>query len=491
MKNKSLCLFALVILALNTHAQSTNKALQDDLRGMKKVSQVHHVAFQTNPSSTRIESTSSNTSTMPGGCNCLLNLDSTFSYVPFSQAGGAAIVAPFYLNDDGSTASIPLPFDFHFFGDTMHSFYINNNGNISFITPNSIFSGSSFPNAISDMIAPFWSDVDTRGAIYDTLNGQLIPQGKVMYKLTATALIVRWEKVGYYNQQNNMLNTFQVIITDGNDPLVPGGNNVSFCYGDMQWTNGSSLCGFTGLGLNPSMVGINKGDGIHSFQLSQCIDLSNNYDGGYNNLDGVNYLDSQSFYFNTNTDTTMNVPPIDLSNLCDTIIFAPGDSTEQVMISFGGPEMNDSVSIQLAPNPNAQVISNVGGDYAVMMVQVNATSKKSNNNTLLVTATDSHNQVTTQTYHIADFVPSVLTGIESMNISKISIYPNPSDGKFMLSKGNANKLKVLDILGSTILETKLNQQVNEELDLSQFPNGIYWVQFINGNESITQKIIKQ
>ena len=78
-----------------------------------------------------------------------------------------------------------------------------------------------------------------------------------------------------------------------------------------------------------------------------------------------------------------------------------------------------------------------------------------------------------------------------MNISKISIYPNPSDGIFMLSKGNANKLKLLDILGATILENKLNQQVNEELDLSQFPNGIYWVQFIHGNESITQKIIKQ
>jgi hypothetical protein len=36
------------------------------------------------------------------------------------------------------------------------------------------------------------------------------------------------------------LNDFQLILTDGSDPLLPNGNNIAFCYGDMQWTTGSA-----------------------------------------------------------------------------------------------------------------------------------------------------------------------------------------------------------------------------------------------------------
>ena len=82
------------------------------------------------------------------------------------------------------------------------------------------------------MIAPFWADVDTRGPL----------SGLVYYKVTPSSLIVIWDHVGYFASQDNLLNTFQLIITDGTDPIVPNGN-TAFCYGEMQFTTGSASGG--------------------------------------------------------------------------------------------------------------------------------------------------------------------------------------------------------------------------------------------------------
>ena len=68
------------------------------------------------------------------------------------------------------------------------------------------------------MVAPFWADVDTRDDVLPDTSGI------VYYKLTPTSLIVKWNHVGYYGVHADLVNTFQLIITDGTDPLLPGGN---------------------------------------------------------------------------------------------------------------------------------------------------------------------------------------------------------------------------------------------------------------------------
>jgi hypothetical protein len=47
-----------------------------------------------------------------------------------------------------------------------------------------------------------------------------------------------------------------VIISNGNDSNMGLGNNVCFCYGDMQWATSG------GFGGTPATVGANKGDGV-------------------------------------------------------------------------------------------------------------------------------------------------------------------------------------------------------------------------------------
>jgi hypothetical protein len=139
-----------------------------------------------------------------GNCNCWIQPDNTYTLA----------LQP---NDDGSSTLITLPFQFNLYGDLYNTCYVNNNGNVSFVNSFGTYSSQAFPTTDFRMVAPFWADVDTRN------NG-----GTVKFKLTPNALYVNWDSVGYYNQQTDKLNTFQLIISDGTNTDVGIGSNVSF-----------------------------------------------------------------------------------------------------------------------------------------------------------------------------------------------------------------------------------------------------------------------
>jgi len=63
--------------------------------------------------------------------------------------------------DDCSYGPFTLPFTFCFYGTDYTSFYINNNGNVSFEGSYWEFSPSGFPVSGFGMLAPFWADVVT------------------------------------------------------------------------------------------------------------------------------------------------------------------------------------------------------------------------------------------------------------------------------------------------------------------------------------------
>ncbi|HTL83481.1 MAG TPA: nidogen-like domain-containing protein, partial [Bacteroidia bacterium] len=267
-------------------------------------------------------------------CNCMIPLDTTFQVVPFVAGTG-----PDYRNDDGSSPVINLPFSFNFFGTMMDSLFINNNGNISFGAPYSTFTSSGFPNANFITIAPFWADVDTRDAA----------SGLVYYQLTPTHLIVKWDSVGYYAMHSNFTNSFQLIITDGSDTLLPAGTNVSFCYDDMQWTTGDASGGVNGFGGSPSTAGVNLGNGVDYFQVTQNDQAGNLFDGPYGNNDGVDWLDNMQVLFNTSING--NVPPLVMNNtICDTIDVYTGDTLRTIAV--------DSISFEMyfmTPEPTQVV----------------------------------------------------------------------------------------------------------------------------------------
>lgn len=301
------------------------------------------------------------------GCNCYIEPDATYTLA----------MTP---NDDGSSGLISLPFDFCFYGDTVNSLYINNNGNITFGNILSSFSSTAFPSANNQIIAPFWADVDTR-------NGN----GQVLYKITPTALYVNWVDVGYYSQQGDKRNTFQLIITNGTDPVIDGGN-LAFCYEDMQWTTGSASQGVGGFGGIPATAGANKGNNTDYFLIARFDHPGTDFDGALGNPDGISWLDYKSFFFDVCN--TNNIPPVPngLSS-CDTFrICALGDTADYPVI-FLSPENTQitTLTINNGGLTTLQTVSNTSGNTAEMVIRAWGDTSTVGTYNVTVTATDNYN----------------------------------------------------------------------------------------------------
>lgn len=180
---------------------------------------------------------------------------------PILQAGAVASLtlsnqANLEANDDGSTGLINLNLDsggVNFFGQSFTQVYVNNNGNVTFsaplaqFTPNGLAAGVGFP-----IIAPFFADVDTRG----TRSG-LVTYGNAAYN-GHQAFVVNWPNVGYFDSHDDLLNTFQLILTDRSDTGA-GNFDIEFNYDQMQWETGDASDGAGGVGGTSAVAGYSNG----------------------------------------------------------------------------------------------------------------------------------------------------------------------------------------------------------------------------------------
>jgi len=279
----------------------------------------------------------------------------TFPCYPLDNVDEWTMIA---ANDDDSIELV-LPFDFKLYGTNYPagtSIWLNNNGNLSFDNAISSFTASEFP-INSPMIAPFWSDVDTRGI------------GKVYYRFFPdNKLSVIWEKVGFYPERGHRQNTFQVVISDGEDPEVGIGTNVCFCYGDMDWTTGGASGGMMGFGSNGATVGVNRGSHNDYIQVGQFNYTGSHYDGPGGEKDGVDYLDFKGT--NILVDNTprkgicfeatgLNIPPISNGFPLDNLVTVPCGSELDYTVQITSPELNQDVTVAISGVPTGMTINQV------------------------------------------------------------------------------------------------------------------------------------
>lgn len=170
-------------------------------------------------------------------------------------------------NDDGSSSQLNLPFTLNFFGSNYSTFFINNNGNITFNGPVGSFTPEPFPVSSQPMIAPYWGDVDTRpsngGAVYTAAPNP-------------DTVVVTWHNVGYYSNSVDKLNDFQLTLLNRSDTGA-GNFDIEFRYNQLEWTTGSASGGTDGLGGTPAQAGYDAGDDTHFFILpgSRTADVLN------------------------------------------------------------------------------------------------------------------------------------------------------------------------------------------------------------------------
>lgn len=409
-------------------------------------------------------------------CNCMISRDNTFT----ATMGG-----------DDLNYGISLPFNFCFYGNSYSSCKISTNGNIQFASNYNGFSSSSFPSGTLDMIAPFWADLDINPA-----NGS-----RLSYKITSTALIVKWDSCGYYNGHVDKRNTFQVIITDGTDPLLPPGKNVSFCYGDMQWTTGDASGGVNGFPANssgvPATVGANRGDNVNYFQIGRFGAPGIGYNGPYNADDSLDVLDNMHFVFDVCS--TGNVAPFTSDNICDTTYIQPMQIVNGQVYIYA-PEITQSITVNASEqsfktNSNAFSITNIqnvqGG--AIVSYQFDASQVTPGSRIkATISGTDGTALNGTYSHDLYFVVGNVVTGIaEKEKFEKPFIFPNPANN--MISITNTDDvimLEILDALGNIVARETLNKPNEKNVSINQLSNGYYTAKIYSKTKLLNiQKLI--
>jgi hypothetical protein len=265
-------------------------------------------------------------------------------------------------NDDGSSGAYTIPFEFSFYGEQYEAgtktLYINNNGNLSFDRSLSSFSSTGFPVRGTPIIAPFWTDVDTR----DTHDGH------VWMKQFGNTLAVTWDKVGYFGQaqDDDKRNTFQVLISDGLDSSMGLGNNMCFCYENMDWTTGTASGGSNGYGGIPATVGANSGDGTTFFQTGRFGIAGGDYDGSGGTADGVDYLDNASICADIRG---VNIPPIPANFPAGNAITLDTCEPFDLIVDFLSPELSQTTSVVVTGNPIGMSIVSTSGTSATSHIK--------------------------------------------------------------------------------------------------------------------------
>jgi hypothetical protein len=177
---------------------------------------------------------------------------------------------------------VPIGFTINLFGTSYSNLYVNNNGNVTFDNPLSTFTPFGLSGTATKIIAPFFGDVDTRGAgsglvTYgnDTVNGR-------------NAFGVEWPAVGYFSGRVDKKNTFELVIIDRSD-IAPGAFDFEFNYDQIQWETGEASGGVNGLGGSSARVGYSNGltgSSNVSFELAGSAVNGAFLNGGSNALVG-------------------------------------------------------------------------------------------------------------------------------------------------------------------------------------------------------------
>lgn len=159
-----------------------------------------------------------------------------------------------------------------FYGGRYNTTFVNNNGILSFDGQLVAYNSTPASGLFRPAIAPFWGDVDTRpssgGQVWyrTTTNAQELDAlaseiqagylGVDAFNPTF-AQVVTWDRVGYYNQRTDKLNTFQAVIaSDGIHSYAV----FKYPTNGINWTQ-------TAASTSYPLVGFSAGDGVNFYEV--------------------------------------------------------------------------------------------------------------------------------------------------------------------------------------------------------------------------------
>jgi len=303
-------------------------------------------------------------------CQCWVEPDeSYFTMVPPPGIGGlgpneiawdvdGTSVGGASWNVDAASAPLDISLDdswsFDLYGASYNEFFVNTKGQISFGTNVLDWTPTGFPAAEYNQIAGYWQDTD------------MSTTGEIKWKRTADAIYVNYINVGYWQNNSDLTNSFQIIITHPGSGILPDGANAQVCYLDMNWAHGDVGGSGACCGDYPGVTGADGADTNPNPDVSPHVQfgrfnlLDDTYNGPYGDndseWDGINWLDYKFFNINT-AETNNNLNPVATANLgCDTVSICLGQEYN-LDVEFLGPEPGQLV--------NLEVTEDIGGNEII------------------------------------------------------------------------------------------------------------------------------
>jgi len=102
--------------------------------------------------------------------------------------------------------------------------------------------------------------------------------------------------------------------------------------------------------------------------------------------------------------------------------------------------------------------------------------------------------INTECFVISDCFDVINVGVEEIENTLFSVFPNPSDGKYKInfnSVNNFNQYEITDYRGRLLLIAELNGELDIEINLTEESEGIYFLKMKSNSEIKVVKLIKQ
>ncbi len=150
--------------------------------------------------------------------------------------------------------------------DTLTDVRISTNGYVYFSNGISLLQSGTAITDFGDVpvIAPFFADIDTTTEDEATDGGNSTGSNLVFYDLNPATgtFTVTWDDVGYDDDGTDLLNAFQLILTDrsGSPGRSAGDFDIEFRYEDINWSVGGEGDGLQSSVLDrTAVIGLSSG----------------------------------------------------------------------------------------------------------------------------------------------------------------------------------------------------------------------------------------
>lgn len=262
--------------------------------------------------------------------------------------------------------------------------------------------------------------------------------------------------------------------------------NQSICQGDSILIFGTYQ-NTAGLYYD-SLQAINGCDSVLSVTLNISPDIYVNYNQSICQGDSIllygNYESVAGIYYDS----------LQTINGCDSVLSTTLtiDSLPNVFLSSFNPDtLCDNGSLVSLP-----IGTPSGGNYSgngISGGNFNPASAGIGSHQIIYTYTDSNSCVNSDTTIVT--VNSCVGIDEQVNDFGILIYPNPNTGLFTIEKpkglNEEVKVKLLDATSKLILDKIILQEKQQlEIDITNYSNGVYYLQLIVGEEVFVKQILK-